>query len=210
MVADRCQRCRRLRCYFGNNHRLGVCWQCTVEIHRRNFGRVIGAAISTNRELADDSTPLFHQVLRKKHLWQLIIQYSCISTTLWHRKAQHNIWMRVLRGKYVWTFFDCGYAISDSFSGFFGVSSVNLVGPNSPFPVHLQVLYGVRIKIRPYCSKSHDEYLRHELHLLDYLVPRNLLDLVIAFLGYYQTWMDPTTRHVTRKRPLPEWMDLYY
>ena len=114
--------------------------------------------------------------------------------------VQEHIWMKMLKGKYVWDF-DCGEAVRDPFSGWFGVNSVNLVGNDGP-PVQLWVLWGTELAKRRNTGTT--QYTTTGTALVRY---RNLygnwttmsdskvgqdsciLYLVIRFLGPFQHWM---------------------
>ena len=89
--------------------------------------------------------------------------------------VQEHIWMKVLRGKYVWNF-DCGEAAYNPFSGYFGVNSVNLVGRTGR-PVQLQVLFGTKL---PEKYRTRDLFDRSG---------HTILHLVIQYLGPFQPWM---------------------
>ena len=88
--------------------------------------------------------------------------------------VQEHIWMKMLKGKYVWDF-DCGEAVRDPFSGYFGVNSVNLVGDGEP--VQLWVLWGTELAKR---HRTRDLRQGHR---------NTILHLVIRYLGPFQHWM---------------------
>ena len=88
---------------------------------------------------------------------------------------QEHIWMRVLRGKYVWNL-DCNQAVYDPFSGYFGVNSVNLVGRYGR-PVQLQVLFGTELPEK------------HRTKDLTDTSRDTILHLVIQYIGPFQPWM---------------------
>ena len=130
----------------------------------------------------DERLPVL--VLRDCDLWELILEYASrtpkleygvLSAKLCEMHVQEHIWMKVLRGKYVWNF-DCGKAAYNPFSGYFGVNSVNLVGRTGR-PVQLQVLFGTELPEK------------HRTTDLTYTTRYTILHLVIQYLGPFQPWM---------------------
>ena len=127
----------------------------------------------------DEQLPV--QVLRDRILGALILEYAfhleygSRSPKLCEEHVQGHIWMRVLLGKYHWNF-DCGEAVRDPFSGFFGVNSVNLVGDGEP--VQLWVLWGTELAKRHHTRDGFGHGNRN-----------TILHLVIRYLGPFQHWM---------------------
>ena len=124
------------------------------------------------------------RVLRDCYLWELILEYASrtpkleygvLSAQLCEMHVQEHIWMKVLRGKYVWDF-DCGEAAYNPFSGYFGVNSWKLVGRTGR-PVQLQVLFGTELPAK------------HRTTDLTHTTRYTILHLVIQYLGPFQPWM---------------------
>ena len=185
-LPDRCNRCRRLTMWFGcgapwNDIALANCCmvcslEMAVEIKSLLFDQ---RAVVDTMCAKDEQLPV--QVLRDRILGALILRYAfhleygSRSPKLCEEHVQGHIWMRVLRGKYDWNF-DCGEAVCDPFSGFFGVNSVNLVGRYGR-PVQLQVLFGTKL---PKKHRTRDLFDRSR---------KTILHLVIQYLGPFQPWM---------------------
>ena len=127
---------------------------------------------------------LLVRVLRDQCLETLIWEYAIGTPKLCEMHVQEHIWMKMLKGKYVWDF-DCGEAVRDPFSGWFAVNSVNLVGNDGP-PVQLWVLWGTEL------AKRRNTGVRYRnTTMSDSKVGQDscILYLVIRFLGPFQHWM---------------------
>ena len=156
---DRCNRCRRLTMWFGcgaswNDIALANCCmvcslEMAVEIKSLLFDQ---RAVVDTMCAKDERLPV--QVLRDHILGALILEYAIHleygsrSPKLCEEHVQGHIWMRVLRGKYDWNF-DCGEAVCDPFSGFFGVSSVNFCGTLRPASSTTGVVWNQTAKKAP-------------------------------------------------------------
>ena len=136
---------------------------------------VVHAVCAAKKKHGKDER-LLVRVLRDKWLETLIWEYAVGTPRMCEMHVQEHIWLKMLRGKYVWPHFDCGYAVYDTFSGYFGVNSVNLVGTGGS-PVQLQVLFGTEL------AKRH--------HTRDLTQRRRytILHLVIQYLRPFQPWM---------------------
>ena len=177
----RCDRCRRLTKWFGR----GASWN---EISLENCCRVcsLEKAVFEARAVVHAVCPpgrrpsskhflsKWFRVLRHAHLETLIWEWAIGTPKLCEMHVQEHIWMKMLQGKYVWDF-DCGEAVRDPFSGYFGVNSVNLVGDGEP--VQLWVLWGTELAKR---HRTRDLRQGHR---------NTILHLVIRYLGPFQHWM---------------------
>ena len=176
----RCDRCRRLTRWFGrgapwNDIPLENCCRvCSLEKAVFEARAVVHAVCAPRRRPSSKHLPV--RVLRHEYLETLIWEYAIGTPRMCEMHVQEHIWLKMLRGKYVWKHFDCGNAVYDPFSGFFGVNSVNLVGNGGP-PVQLQVLFGTEL------AKRH--------HTRDVTRRRRytILHLVIQYLGPFRHWM---------------------
>ena len=176
----RCDRCRRLTRWFGrgapwNDIPLENCCRvCSLEKAVFEARAVVHAVCAPRRKPSSKHLPV--RVLRHEYLETLIWEYAIGTPRMCEMHVQEHIWLKMLRGKYVWKHFDCGNAVYDPFSGFFGVNSVNLVGNGGP-PVQLQVLFGTEL------AKRH--------HTRDVTRRRRytILHLVIQYLGPFRHWM---------------------
>ena len=176
----RCDRCRRLTRWFGrgapwNDIPLENCCRvCSLEKAVFEARAVVHAVCAPRRRPSSKHLPV--RVLRHEYLETLIWEYAIGTPRMCEMHVQEHIWLKMLRGKYVWKHFDCGNAVYDPFSGFFGVNSVNLVGNGGP-PVQLQVLFGTDL------AKRH--------HTRDVTRRRRytILHLVIQYLGPFRHWM---------------------
>ena len=177
----RCDRCRRLTKWFGrgaswNEISLENCCRvCSLEKAVFEARAVVHAVCAAKKKHGKDRR-LLVRVLRDQCLETLIREYAIGTPRMFEMHVQEHIWLKMLRGKYVWKHFDCGNAVYDPFSGFFGVNSVNLVGNGGP-PVQLQVLFGTDL------AKRH--------HTRDVTRRRRytILHLVIQYLGPFRHWM---------------------
>ena len=179
-VPPRCDRCRRLTKWFGrgapwNDIPLENCCRvCSLEKAVFEARAVVHAVCAPRRRPSSKHLPV--RVLRHEYLETLIWEYAIGTPRMCEMHVQEHIWLKMLRGKYVWKHFDCGNAVYDPFSGFFGVNSVNLVGNGGP-PVQLQVLFGTDL------AKRH--------HTRDVTRRRRytILHLVIQYLVPFRHWM---------------------
>ena len=174
----RCDRCRRLTIWFGrgapwNDIPLENCCRvCSLEKAVFEARAVVHAVCAPWRRPSSKRLPV--RVLRHAHLETLIWEYAIGTPKLCEMHVQEHIWMKMLKGKYVWDF-DCGEAVRDPFSGFFGVNSVTLVGDGEP--VQLWVLWGTELAKR---HRTRDLRQGHR---------NTILHLVIRYLGPFQHWM---------------------
>ena len=172
-LPNRCPRCRKPRCHFGLNTARGVCFQCCLELDELHLSVARDKCCRQSSATMNTANARFNAVVHHKCIWKLILEFTICSKSQNYR-AQAKLWLKVLRGKWLWSFFDCDAAVSHEFSGWFGVNSVNLVGPHSRHPVHLQVLFGVKLTAK---------------NRKDRFIDSSILDLVIDFLGAFQPWM---------------------
>ena len=166
----------RMRCGYGLHIKRGVCHQCCLELDELRLNVARDRCCRPVDPHLAKSNACWNAAVHKGTIWGRIVDFTGCSKSAQaelNYKAQAKIWKKVLRGKYIWNF-DCGAAEIHPFSGWFGVNSVNLVGPNSQHPVHLQVLFGVQLS--PNNRKRRFEN-------------NSILDLVIDFLGAFQPWM---------------------
>ena len=176
----RCDRCRRLTKWFGRGASCNeislenCCRVCSLEKAVFEARAIVHAVCAPRRRPSSKHLPV--RVLRHEYLETLIWEYAIGTPRMCEMHVQEHIWLKMLRGKYVWKHFDCGNAVYDPFSGFFGVNSVNLVGNGGP-PVQLQVLFGTEL------AKRH--------HTRDVTRRRRyrILHLVIQYLGPFRHWM---------------------
>ena len=174
----RCDRCRQLTKWFGRGASCNeislenCCRVCSLEKAVFEARAVVHAVCAPWRMPSSKRLPV--RVLRHAHLETLIWEYAIGTPKLCEMHVQEHIWMKMLQGKYVWDF-DCGEAVRDPFSGFFGVNSVNLVGDGKP--VQLWVLWGTELAKR---HRTRDLRQGHR---------NTILHLVIRYLGPFQHWM---------------------